>query len=148
MKLPRGKFLHLAAGAAALPTISRSGSTQAYPGRPVSLLTGFAAAGGSDVVARLIGQWSHQSGPRTVSRQWACADRPARGASGADVSDLCLIGRICKVRQAVRFGGNISEPLGDAAGPSDCRRVLSRIAAGIALFLEICYEPTPRHVRQ
>jgi tripartite-type tricarboxylate transporter receptor subunit TctC len=55
MKLPRRNFLHLAAGVAALPAVSRITWVQAYPARPVRLLTGFAAAGGSDVVARLIG---------------------------------------------------------------------------------------------
>ena len=57
MKLPRRQFLYLAGGAAALPTISRIGWTESYPSRPLRLVTGFAAAGGSDVVARLIAQW-------------------------------------------------------------------------------------------
>jgi tripartite-type tricarboxylate transporter receptor subunit TctC len=56
MKLARRKFLHLAAGAAALPARSRSASAQAYPIRPVRLVVGFAAAGASDVVARLLAQ--------------------------------------------------------------------------------------------
>src|SRR5215510_5291144 len=56
MKLPRRKFLHLAAGAAALPFVSRSASAQAYPNRPVRLIVGFAAGGVVDVFARLIGQ--------------------------------------------------------------------------------------------
>ena len=58
MKLPhRRQFLHLAAGAAALPVASRFALAQPYPARPVRILVGFAAGGNFDIVARLIGQW-------------------------------------------------------------------------------------------
>ena len=56
MKLPRRNFLHLAAGAAALPAISRIARAQAYPTRPVRIIVGFPAGGGSDITARLMGQ--------------------------------------------------------------------------------------------
>ena len=56
MKLPRRQFLQLAAGAIALPNVSRIAKAQAYPARPVRILVGYAAGGGVDVIARLIGQ--------------------------------------------------------------------------------------------
>ena len=56
MKLPRRNFLHLAAGAAALPAVSRFAWAQAYPTRPVRLIEGFGAGSAPDVLARLIGQ--------------------------------------------------------------------------------------------
>jgi tripartite-type tricarboxylate transporter receptor subunit TctC len=56
MKLPRRKFLHLAAGAAALPALSRVALAQAYPSRPVRFLVPFPAGGPSDILARLYGQ--------------------------------------------------------------------------------------------
>jgi len=56
MKLPRRNFLYLAAGAAALPAVSRVAWAQAYPTRPVRLIEGFGAGSAPDVLARLIGQ--------------------------------------------------------------------------------------------
>ena len=58
MKLPhRRQFLHLAAGAVALPAVSRIARAQGYPTRPVRIIVGFVAGGPNDIVARLIGQW-------------------------------------------------------------------------------------------
>jgi tripartite-type tricarboxylate transporter receptor subunit TctC len=57
VKLPRRQFLHLTAGAVALPAISRIASAQAYPTRPVRIIVGFAPGGGSDIIARLMGNW-------------------------------------------------------------------------------------------
>src|SRR5882757_2155295 len=66
MKLPRRQFLHLAAGAAALPTVSRMALAQAYPSRPVRIVAGFAPGGSVDIVARLIGQWLTERLGQTV----------------------------------------------------------------------------------
>jgi tripartite-type tricarboxylate transporter receptor subunit TctC len=58
MKLPhRRRFLHLAAGAAALPAVSRIARAQAYPTRPVHWIVSFAAGGANDIVARIVGQY-------------------------------------------------------------------------------------------
>ena len=57
MKLPRRQFLHLAAGAVALPALSRSALAQAYPARPINMVVTFSAGSAPDIIARLVGQW-------------------------------------------------------------------------------------------
>ena len=57
MKLPRRQFLHLAAGAAALPAVSRVASAQTYPSRPLRWIVGFPPGGGADIVSRIMAPW-------------------------------------------------------------------------------------------
>ena len=57
MKLPRRQFLHLAAGAAATPAVSRIASAQAYPTKPIRWIIGFPPGGGADTVARIMEPW-------------------------------------------------------------------------------------------
>ena len=66
MKLPRRQFLHLAAGAAALPAISRIARAQAYPSRPARIVVAFPPGGANDIHARMIGQWLHELVPKAI----------------------------------------------------------------------------------
>jgi tripartite-type tricarboxylate transporter receptor subunit TctC len=77
MKLPRRQFVHLAAGAAVLPAVSRIASAQAYPTRPVRLVVGFAAGGSSDLLARLIGEWLSER----LGQQFVIENRPGAGGN-------------------------------------------------------------------
>jgi tripartite-type tricarboxylate transporter receptor subunit TctC len=61
MKLPRRTFLHLAAGAAALPAMSRLARAQTYPSRPITMIVPFAAGGPTDVVGRVVAEWMRVS---------------------------------------------------------------------------------------
>ncbi len=77
MKLPRRNFLHLAAGAAALPIVSRAAWAQAYPARPVRLIVGFPAGGVADLFARLFGQWLSER----LGQQFIIENRPGAGSN-------------------------------------------------------------------
>ena len=77
MKLPRRNFLHLAAGAAALPALSRVAWAQAYPSRPVHLIVPFAPAGGADTIARVMGQWLSER----LGHPFVIENRPGGGAN-------------------------------------------------------------------
>jgi tripartite-type tricarboxylate transporter receptor subunit TctC len=76
MKLGRRTFVHLAAGAAALPAVSRMARAQAYPSRPVRIIVGFPAGGATDIQARLMGQWLSER----LGQQFVIENRA--GASG------------------------------------------------------------------
>jgi tripartite-type tricarboxylate transporter receptor subunit TctC len=77
MKLPRRKFLHLAAGAAALPAASRFAWAQAYPARPVRLIIGYPPGSGPDINARLIGQWLSER----LGQPFVIDNRPGAGSN-------------------------------------------------------------------
>jgi tripartite-type tricarboxylate transporter receptor subunit TctC len=75
--LGRRTFLHLAAAAAALPAVSRAVQAQAYPSRPVRLIVPIAAAGATDIIARLIGQWLSER----LGQQFVIENRPGAGTT-------------------------------------------------------------------
>ena len=77
MKLPRRNFLHLAAGAAALPAVSRFAWAQAYPTRPVRIVVGFPAGSAPDIIARLVGQWLSER----LGQQFVIENRPGAGSN-------------------------------------------------------------------
>ena len=77
MKLPRRQFLHLAAGAAALPAVSRIAWAQTYPTRPVRIIVGYAPGGGPDILARLMGQWLSER----LGQQFVIENRPGAGGN-------------------------------------------------------------------
>jgi tripartite-type tricarboxylate transporter receptor subunit TctC len=77
MKLPRRTFLHLAAGAAALPAVSRIAWAQAYPSRPVRIVVTFPAGSTSDVLARPVGQWLSER----LGQPFVIDNRPGAGGT-------------------------------------------------------------------
>jgi tripartite-type tricarboxylate transporter receptor subunit TctC len=78
MKLPhRRRFLHLAAGAVALPTVSRIARAQSYPTNPARIVVGFTAGGSTDIGARLIGQWLQER----LGQSFVIENRPGAGTN-------------------------------------------------------------------
>jgi tripartite-type tricarboxylate transporter receptor subunit TctC len=81
MSLPRRKFLHLAAGAAAVPAIARSAWARSYPTRPVTIIVPFAPGGGADVSARVVGE--HLS--RTLGQRFVIENYPGAGGTTGSI---------------------------------------------------------------
>jgi tripartite-type tricarboxylate transporter receptor subunit TctC len=84
MKLPRRRFLHLVAGAAAFPTVSRIAWAQSYPTRPVRIVVGYPPGGVTDIVARLIGPWLSER----LGQQFFVENRP--GASSNIAAEVVV----------------------------------------------------------
>src|SRR6516162_6624143 len=112
MKLSRRQSLHLATTAAALPVLSRIAQAQAYPTRPVRIIVGFAPGGGTDVLARIFGQWLSER----LGRPFLIENRAGAGGNIAteaavnarpdgytllmagpnDGEDYCRVHRLCQ----------------------------------------------------
>jgi tripartite-type tricarboxylate transporter receptor subunit TctC len=84
MKLPRRRFLQLAAGAAGLPALAHVAEAQTYPSRPVHWIVGFAPSGGNDIVARIMGQWLSER----LGQPFVIENRP--GASGNIATEVVV----------------------------------------------------------
>jgi tripartite-type tricarboxylate transporter receptor subunit TctC len=84
LDVPRRRFLHLAAGAAALPAAVRFARADTYPTRPVHLVVGFSPGSASDINARLVGQWLSQR----LGQQFVVDNRS--GAGGNIASDFVV----------------------------------------------------------
>jgi tripartite-type tricarboxylate transporter receptor subunit TctC len=128
MKLPRRRFLHLAAGAAALPSVSRIARAQTYPWRPVRIIVGYAAGGAFDVTARVMGQWlsGRMAQPFIVENRTGAGGIHAVDAvahAPADANMLLLVGtpeainatlydnpNFSLLRDITAVGGIIREP--------------------------------------
>src|SRR5207302_1708502 len=84
MKFSRRRLLHLAAGAATLPALSRIARGEAYPERPVRILVGFQGGTASDIIARLTGQWLSER----LGQQFVVENRP--GAAGNNAAEAVV----------------------------------------------------------
>jgi tripartite-type tricarboxylate transporter receptor subunit TctC len=127
MTFPRRRFLQLAAGAAALPAISRVARAQAYPARPVRWIVGFAAGGLNDILARLIGQFLSER----LGQPFIIENRPGAGGNiateavanaPADGYTLLLIGSSNTINPALYDKLNFNF-LRDIAGVAGLVRV-------------------------
>ena len=137
MKLPRRNFLHLAAGAAALPAVSRFAWARAYPTRPVRIIVGFPAGGAQDIVARLIGQWLAER----LGQPFIIENRPgANGNIGAQAAanassdgyTLLLVGLPTALNAAMNDKANFS-PTRDIAPVSPISRTPFVVAVNLAV---------------
>jgi tripartite-type tricarboxylate transporter receptor subunit TctC len=126
---PRRRFLHLAAGAAALPAVSRIARAQTYPTRPVRLIVGFPASGGADTLARLTAQWlserlgqpfivENRPGAGTISPPRRSCAQPADGytlllATGANAVNATLYDKLNFnfIRDIAPVAGIVRTPL-------------------------------------
>src|SRR5262245_15750396 len=152
MTLPRRKFLHLAAGAVALPAVSRIARAQTYPSRPVTIIVPFAAGGTSDVIVRIVAE--HMS--RTLGQQLVVENIGGAGGTLGSIRTMraspdgytIQLGNMGTHAAAVAFYPNLAykpdvdfEPIGMVAGvaivvvgrkdlpPKDLKEFISHLKA-------------------
>src|ERR1700716_456024 len=127
MRLPRRRFLQLAAGATALPAVSRIARAQNYPTRPITIIVPFAPGGGTDVAARVVGDhMSRTLGQQVVIQNVAGAGGPigsTRARRGDPDGDTILMGQMGTHAASVALYPNLAykpdsdfEPIGMVTG--------------------------------
>jgi tripartite-type tricarboxylate transporter receptor subunit TctC len=105
MKIPRRRFLHLAAGTAALLAASRIARAQTYPTRPVRIVVGFPAGSASDIVARLMGQWLSEH----LGQPFVIENRPGAGGNIAtEAASSWLVQMTQSMRRSTESSASIS----------------------------------------
>jgi tripartite-type tricarboxylate transporter receptor subunit TctC len=147
MRLPRRRFLHLAAAAAALPALARIARAQSYPTRPVRIIVGFAAGGAPDILARLFGQWlsdrlgqpfviENRTGAGGNIATEAVVQAPADGhtlllTSMGNAVNVTLYDKLNHnfLRDIVAVGGISREPLGMEVNPSFPAKTVAELIA-------------------
>ena len=131
MKLPRRRFLRLAMGAAALPVAAQVARAQSYPTRPVRIIVAFAPAGGTDILARLMGQWLSER----LGQQFVIENRPGAGGNiaadavvraPADGCTLLVIGANNAINTTLykRLNFNLLRDIVPVAGTYRVRQVM------------------------
>jgi hypothetical protein len=122
MKLSRRRVLHLAAGAAALPGISRIASAQAYPARPVTIVVPFAAGGSSDVSARIVGEYM----ARTLGQQFIIENVPGAGGTTGSTRASAIRGSLADSSAIFRRGPDqgigCGAPLRESEDPTKSKK--------------------------
>jgi Tripartite tricarboxylate transporter family receptor len=150
--LGRRNFLQLAAGAAALPAVSRIARAQAYPTRPVRLVVGAPAGGGFDIVARLMGQWLSER----LGQPFVIDNRPGAGGNigteavvraPSDGYTLLLVTAASAINVTLyeKLSFNLSRDIVPVAGIADVPEVRSIRRFRPKQFLSS--SPTPRPIR-
>jgi tripartite-type tricarboxylate transporter receptor subunit TctC len=131
MKIARRQFLHLSAGAAALPAMQRVARAQAYPTKPVRIVVGFAAGGSPDILARLIGQRLSER----FGRPFVIENRPGAGSNigteavvnaPADGYALLIIGTVQAINATLydKLNFNLIRDIAPVAGISRVANVM------------------------
>jgi len=154
MKLPRRKFLHLAAGAAALPALSLVARAQAYPTRPVRIIVAYATGGPNDLFARLIGQWlserlgqqfivEHRAGAGGTIGTEATVRAPADGYTLLLASTGNTIGTSLYDKLNYNFTRDIA-PVAKIADATGVMEVHPSVPAGLSLTLLVMPRPIPQ----
>ena len=153
MKLPRRKFLHLAAGAVALPAVSRIARAQTYPSRPVRIIVPLAAWRRDDIVARLMGQWLSER----LGQPFIVDNRPGAGGNigteavvraPPDGYTLLLVARQTRLtRRSTTSSTSISSAISRRSPASSASPYVMVVHPSVPARPFPSSSPTPRPIR-